>query len=271
MEAASGGVVGAPLDAQQLLKIAETLQTTNALSLIEIVEGLDLDSACDDRFLARVSEQLLVNMPVMSVSKGGFIVIVNMHEFLFSGQRDSFADLSCCSTHLWILKLTTKKIPREKSRRWCIMCTWSQAASLYPSSSQKSSPSSQTMFSNMGSPPSLVAVLKLATQWASRSKICKFISRKIYRSWKGVGFLELQSISWWWHQGKEYEMLPDTLTWSKHVCPERQQPASFEWRQPFHFRTVQLHAGVWPALFRCLCNTLLRWHEQSSCWHLGRV
>ena len=55
MEAASGGVLGAPLDAQQLMKIAETLQTTNALSLIEIVEGLDLDSACDDRFLARVS------------------------------------------------------------------------------------------------------------------------------------------------------------------------------------------------------------------------
>ena len=98
MEAASGGVVGVPLDAQQLLKIAETLQTTNALSLIEIVEGLDLDSACDDRFLARVSEQLLVNMPVMSVSKGGFIVIVNMHEFLFSGQRDSFADLLLLDT-----------------------------------------------------------------------------------------------------------------------------------------------------------------------------
>ena len=98
MEAASGDVVGVPLDAQQLLKIAETLQTTNALSLIEIVEGLDLDSACDDRFLARVSEQLLVNMPVMSVSKGGFIVIVNMHEFLFSGQRDSFADLLLLDT-----------------------------------------------------------------------------------------------------------------------------------------------------------------------------
>ena len=45
-----------------------------------------------------MSEQLLVNMPGMSVAKGGFIVIVNMHEFLFSGQRDSFADLLLLDT-----------------------------------------------------------------------------------------------------------------------------------------------------------------------------
>ena len=45
-----------------------------------------------------VCQQLLVNMPVRSVSKGGFIVIVNMHEFLFSGQRDSFADLLLLDT-----------------------------------------------------------------------------------------------------------------------------------------------------------------------------
>ena len=59
----------------------------------EIVDGLHLDGSDNDPFLAHLTEQLLMSMPVMSVSKGGPTAIVNMHEFLFAGDRDSFADL----------------------------------------------------------------------------------------------------------------------------------------------------------------------------------
>ena len=41
--AAGDGDVGTKLDTKQLLKIAQVLQTTNAITLHEIVDGLDLD------------------------------------------------------------------------------------------------------------------------------------------------------------------------------------------------------------------------------------
>ena len=63
--------VGSPLTVKQLLQCARLLKETNALPLSQLVGELELDVEEDNHhFLSNMVEQLLMNMPVLSVCRG---------------------------------------------------------------------------------------------------------------------------------------------------------------------------------------------------------
>ena len=130
---AGDGDVGMPSSAVQLLKIAEFLQTINAMLLYEIVDVFDLDCLDDHHFFAHVVEQLLVTMPVMSVTKHGITAMVNMHEFVVKGipLETCYFLTSLSMFRMLMEKLGTKNLlgmqrqqqqQQNQSVKLCIMC-----------------------------------------------------------------------------------------------------------------------------------------------------